>query len=95
MAGRDRGRPVARVAVRCAVEGLRRGRDQTGMLVARQAFRTRTDYQPVVKVQLHSAPPTRLPRWGPRSAGAGSGLGATAVKESAATEEQQHHHEDE
>src|SRR5881409_3325696 len=26
-------------------------------------------YQPVVKVWLHSGPPARLPRWGPRSTG--------------------------
>src|SRR5436309_1041493 len=32
--------------------------------------------QPVVKLRLHSGPPARLPRWGPRSAGDASPLTA-------------------
>src|SRR6266566_3433328 len=36
--------------------------------------------QPVVKLRLHSGPPTRLPRWGPRSAGDASPLHPTALK---------------
>src|SRR5213592_799115 len=39
--------------------------------------------QPVVKVRLHSGPPTRLPRWGPRSAGDASPLHPTALKKRA------------
>src|SRR6266542_1010708 len=33
-----------------------------------------------MKLQLHSGPPTRLPRWGPRSAGDASPLHPTALK---------------
>ena len=35
--------------------------------------------QPVVKVRLHSGPPARLPRWGPRSAGDASPLHPNAA----------------
>ena len=43
---------------------LSRGPGRTGITPLMDQF-----YQPVLNVWLHSGPPTRLPRWGPRSTG--------------------------
>src|SRR5439155_7766308 len=46
------------------------------MMASRYVSRWMDCQQPVVKVRLHSGPPARLPRWGPRSTGDASPLAA-------------------